>query len=192
MTVSRNELTEQVHQFARQWLGHDLDEDERRQLAEFLTTLSANEAVLGGYTDQARRHAADIVDQGRQRVEAAMKTVLGTVDAPPGGGAAPAKDAAPTAPLTREEQAILRLLESSRTLGDLRPSHLKGAGAGETAAAQLAIAQIADRLAILIKAEVEACFERQYGPLTRQIEAVLEAGRAEAGARKSPSAASSS
>lgn len=192
MTVSRNELTEQVHQFARQWLGHDLDENERRQLAEFLTTLSANEAVLGGYTDQARRHAADIVDQGRQRVEAAMKTVLGTASAPPGEGAAPAKDAAPAAPLTREEQAILRLLESSRTLGDLRPSHLKGTGVGETAAAQLAIAQIADRLAILIKAEVEACFERQYGPLTRQIEAVLEAGRAEAGARKSPSAASSS
>ncbi|KRD75831.1 MULTISPECIES: hypothetical protein [unclassified Lysobacter] len=191
MTVSRNELTEQVHEFARQWLGHDLDEDERKQLAEFLTTLSANEAVLGGYTDQARRHAADIVDQGRQRVEAAMKTVLGAANAPPADAAAPAKGAAKAAPLTREEQAILRLLESSRTLGDLRPSQLKGAGEGETAAAQLAIAQIADRLAILIKAEVEACFERQYGPLTRQIEAVLEAGRAEAGARKSPSAASS-
>ncbi|WP_157481071.1 MULTISPECIES: hypothetical protein [unclassified Lysobacter] len=191
MTVSRNELTEQVHQFARQWLGHDLDENERRELAEFLATLSADEAVLGGYTDQARRHAADIVDQGRQRVEAAMKSVLGAAKAPPGDAAAPAKGAAPAAPLTREEQAILRLLESSRTLGDLRPSHLKGAGEGETAAAQLAIAQIADRLAILIKAEVEACFERQYGPLTRQIEAVLEAGRAEASARKSPSAASS-
>jgi hypothetical protein len=190
MTVSRNELTEQVHQFARQWLGHDLDENERRELAEFLATLSADEAVLGGYTDQARRHAADIVDQGRQRVEAAMKTVLGAAKTPP-GDAAPAKGAAPAAPLTREEQAILRLLESSRTLGDLRPSHLKGASEGETAAAQLAIAQIADRLAILIKAEVEACFERQYGPLTRQIEAVLEAGRAEASARKSPSAASS-
>ncbi|SFL18457.1 hypothetical protein [Lysobacter sp. cf310] len=191
MSVSRNELTEQVHEFARQWLGHDLDENERKQLAEFLTTLSADEAVLGGYTDQARRHAADIVDQGRQRVEAAMKSVLGAASAPPGEAAAPAKGAASTPPLTREEQAILRLLESSRTLDDLRPSQLKGAGVGETAAAQLAIAQIADRLAILIKAEVEACFERQYGPLTRQIEAVLEAGRAEAGARKTPSAASS-
>lgn len=191
MTVSRNELAEQVHQFARHWLGHDLGDDERKQLAEFLANLSANEAVLGGYTDQARRHAADIVDQGRQRVEAAMKTVLGAADAPPGDAAAPAKTAAAGPPLNREEQAILRLLQSAHTLSDLRPANLKATGQGETPAAQLAIAQIADRLAILIKAEVEACFERQYGPLTRQIEAVLEAGRAEASARKTPSAASS-
>ncbi|RDZ26298.1 hypothetical protein [Lysobacter silvisoli] len=193
------ELADQVHQFARNWLGHDLSENERKQLAEFMSSLSATEAVLGGYTDQARKQAADVVAQGRQRVEEAMQSVLGATRAAAAtepntatGAAAPAKPAAPAAApatgsappptppagLTREEQAILQMLQAARTLSDLRPSQLQSSREGETPAAQLAIVQIADRLANLVKSEVKACFDREYGPLARRIEEVLEASRA--------------
>ncbi|QDH68984.1 hypothetical protein [Marilutibacter alkalisoli] len=72
-----------------------------------------------------------------------------------------------------ETHALARLLEKAEDLGSLRPSHLPaGQEAGRS---HVVIAQIADRLANLVKQEVETRFQLQFGPLTRQLEQALAA-----------------
>ncbi|MGH8032477.1 MAG: hypothetical protein ACREO8_08975, partial [Luteimonas sp.] len=60
------------------------------------------------------------------------------------------------------EEAALRAVAAAHTLDELRPSTLRTPRSAETATDQLLIAQIADRLGNLVRAEVEACFTRHF------------------------------
>jgi hypothetical protein len=83
----------------------------------------------------------------------------------------------------QEEQAILKLLESCKTLSDLRPASLNPGLANLQAGNRLALTQIADHLANLAKQEVESRFNQHFGPLAAQLQALIERLSAEESAR---------
>jgi hypothetical protein len=64
------------------------------------------------------------------------------------------------------------------SLDALRPSRLRQPQSGETIGTQLLVAQIADRLGNLVSKEVQACFDREFGNLAQQMQAVVDAARA--------------
>jgi hypothetical protein len=108
--------------------------------------------------------AVQAVNEAKQRSETAIREVLQKLH----GTAAQALQAHES-----EEQAILKVVDAARSLNDLRPSSLSLSASGAPSSAQMVLPQIADRLANLIKSEVDQCFERHFGPLQRQLAAVL-------------------
>jgi len=160
-----DELATQLITFAEGYLGRTLSEDERQQLAIYRRLLDPPQPDGGGLAERARTQAARVIELGKQRIQATMQNVL------EGGKPAPAqaRPVAQTNPPVRtqrdeEDQAILKVVEAAQTLAQLRPALLQQARPGQTAAGHIVIAQIADRLANLVKAEVDACFERRFGP----------------------------
>lgn len=164
MNTSVDDVATQLHQLAERWLKRPLTADEERDLAAFRSALPAGPDHGGGVFDQVKAQAAQAVDEGRQRAQAAIQSVLRG-----------SQQVAQQVALEREQedQAILKVVEAAKSLADLRPSALHQARDGETPGGRMVIAQIADRLANLVKAEVDACFEHQVGPLVRKIEAVV-------------------
>jgi len=135
-----------LYRLAAFCIEHDLDADQCAELARIVDDLTARPGS-GGHRPLQR--AARLIDAQRQQVQASIRQVLEGVD-------------------TSRQQAInaaaLRAVEASADLDGLRPSALRPPQAGETAPGQLLIAQIADRLAHLVRAEVNACFDKRFGP----------------------------
>ena len=73
----------------------------------------------------------------------------------------------------KEEQAILKVVEGARSLAELRPSALNG-GNGVGMGGQMALSQIADRLAGLARQEVERCFNQTFTPLQNALSGMVE------------------
>lgn len=166
MSTSENDLAEKLHQLAENWLKRPLTVAEEQELAAFGRTLMADSDHGGSFSDQVKAQATRVVNEGRQRAQAAIQSVLQS-----------SQQVAHQVAREREQedQAILRVVEAAESLADLRPSALHQARDGETPGGRIVIAQIADRLANLVKAEVDACFERQIGPLVQKIEAAVNA-----------------
>jgi hypothetical protein len=76
----------------------------------------------------------------------------------------------------KEEQAILKVVEGARSLAELRPSALNG-GTGVGMGGQMALSQIADRLAGLARQEVERCFNQTFMPLQNALSGVVDRSR---------------
>ncbi len=167
MNTSEDDLAAQLHQLAEGWLKRPLTADEERELAVFRSAFAAGrDHGVDSFSDQVRAQATRAVNEGRQRAQAAIQSVLQ-------GSQQVAQQVARER--EHEDQAILRVVEAAKSLADLRPSALHQARDGETPGGRIVIAQIADRLANLVKAEVDACFERQVGPLVQKIEAAVNA-----------------
>ena len=139
-------ILQPLYDFAARYIGRELAADERDALARLAGDL---DAPHGDGRPPPLERAASLIDSQRQRVQASIGRMLENVDA----GRQHATDA-----------AALRAVEASASLDALRPSALRPPQAGETAPEQLLIAQIADRLAHLVRAEVNACFDRRFGP----------------------------
>ena len=137
-----------LYRLAAYCIEHDLDAEQCAELAGIVDDLAARP---GGSAAQPLQKATRLIDSQRQQVQASIGQVLEGVDA-------------------NRQQAInaaaLRAVEASADLDALRPSALRPPQAGETAPEQLLIAQIADRLAHLVRAEVNACFDKRFGPAT--------------------------
>ncbi|MGO1070247.1 hypothetical protein [Lysobacter sp. CA199] len=168
--ATRAALDDQVRRFARNWLGRELDENEHAQLAIFLAALdpasrdqASNLPMATGLRDQA----GNTIDAGRQRIQNMIRQSLGRTQAAVIGNAKAERAA---------ETAVLGAVERASSLQDLRPTK-PAAGAADSREDPL-IAQIAGRLTELIKIEVEACFQQQFGPLALQLQAVIEAAQA--------------
>ena len=73
----------------------------------------------------------------------------------------------------RESAAILKVVEQAKTLADLRPSALNTTAAGAPSDSKMVMSQIADRLANLVKAEVEQSFKQNFGRLQQQLEQAI-------------------
>ncbi|MCF7222276.1 hypothetical protein [Marilutibacter chinensis] len=71
-----------------------------------------------------------------------------------------------------ETHDLLRLLEKAEDLGSLRPSRLHP---GQSSTSHVLMTQIADRLANLVKKEVESLFQTRFGLLAQQLEQALAA-----------------
>lgn len=177
MDTNEDELSRQLSAFAARYLGRSLTTDELQKLAllrELLAAAQAPDAPVAAAAAQARAAAAGTIDANLQRAHAAMQGALKAAGPPPVPLTSP-QPQPPTAALTAEDEAILKVVEGARTLAELRPSALRMAASGGAPAGQMVIAQIADRLANLVTSEVERCFEQRFGPLARQLEEAIRA-----------------
>jgi hypothetical protein len=163
-----------LRNLAQTWLKRGLTAAELSELEQFQRAWANQErnphgaagaAASSDPAAHARRQAEQALNEGRQRSESLIRDVLQKLQTTT-SQALQAHE--------REEQAILKIVQTAHSLNDLRPSALMPPASGLPPAAQLAIPQIADRLANLVKTEVEHCFERYFGPLQRQLADALE------------------
>ncbi|NML32805.1 hypothetical protein [Paraburkholderia antibiotica] len=166
------EVSATLRALAENWLKRRLTPAEIAELDQFQRDWNRNAPAENAQAVQSvadpaakvRQQAAQAVSEVKQRSETAIREVLQKLQ----GTAAHALQA-----YESEEQAILKVVEAARSLNDLRPSSLNLAASAAPPSAQMMLPQIADRLANLIKSEVDQCFERHFGPLQRQLAAVL-------------------
>lgn len=173
MTASDPTLSAPLRTLAERWLQRPLTAEEAGRLARFQASLAGGDAPAA-----ASAGIAGTVAEARRQAETAIQGVLEA-----------ARQAAERIAREREQEdrAILRMIESAGSLAELRPSALPGAD-DAAPAARMAIAQIADRLANLVRAEVRTCFERQLAPLASRIEAMLDGAQPQPPAGAGPSA----
>ncbi|WP_199542270.1 hypothetical protein [Paraburkholderia kururiensis] len=174
MSDIESQVSSSLRRLAETWLKRSLTPAEARELENFQQSWASGDApaampattqVRGNTTssdpaDHARAQAAQALAEGRQRSENVIRDILQKLQST----AAQALQAH-----EHEEAAILKIVESARSLNDLRPSALSLPGSGVPPAAQLVLPQIADRLANLVKSEVERCFQQNFGPLQREL-----------------------
>ncbi|MDH5824827.1 hypothetical protein QFW77_17800 [Luteimonas sp. RD2P54] len=166
MTASDDPLSAQLHTLAERWLERPLSAAETQELARFRQSLERG----GSAGPPAGQAAAQAIRDARAQAQAAMRDVLD-------GARRLAQRMA--SEREQEDRAILRMVESAGSLAELRPSALPPDGQ-DSPAGRILIAQIADRLANLVRAEVQECFERQLAPLASRVEALLREVRAAA------------
>ncbi|KRB03339.1 hypothetical protein [Lysobacter sp. Root690] len=181
----------QFAEFARDWLGIELGAEERARVRGAIAMLEAQQRMQASQATQAtqasagaaRRPAGRAIDLDRQRIQNLIDQHLSRTQVTVLGNASAERAA---------ESAVLGAVERAQSLDDLRPPKpAAGAGANANQAPRTdpLIAQIADQLTGLIKREVDACFQQQFGPLASQLQAVIDAAQ-DSGllARKSDSA----
>ena len=150
MTAMADQSLQRLYDFAEHWLGRRLDEDERICLAGLAASPASSQPPPAA---SPQRAAADVIEAEKARMRSVIARMLEN-----------AHDIMQrNMRAVRTEEAALRAVEASPTLQELRPSTLRQPQPGETATEQLLIAQIADRLGNLVRAEVDACFNRRFG-----------------------------
>lgn len=162
MSASDDPLSTQLHMLAERWLKRPLTAAEAQELARFRQSLEHNGAATA---DQpVAQAAAQAVQDARQQAQAAIQNVLE-------GARQLTQHMA--SEREQEDRAVLRMVENAGSLAELRPSALPAGDGQVSPAGRIAIAQIADRLANLVRTEVQACFERQLAPLASRVEVLL-------------------
>ncbi|WP_295932947.1 hypothetical protein [uncultured Xanthomonas sp.] len=154
-------------QFAQRWLGRPLTRVEEEQLRRFAAETAAQPAAPAA---EVAASSPSLIDAERQRVNGLIQQMMQTMQNTRGdlSGATAASEA-----------AVLRTVESAKALDQLRPGQLRPPQNGEGVSNHMVMSQIADRLANLVQSEVRACFDREFGNLAQQMQAVVEAARAQ-------------
>ncbi|MCC4598061.1 hypothetical protein NRY95_06540 [Xanthomonas campestris pv. phormiicola] len=152
---------------AEKWLNRPLSNIEQEQLRQFAVSARASQTPPA--TD-VRTSASSRIDAERQRVQGLLAQMLHmTQDTR--GGLSVATDT--------NEASVLRTVEAASAMDGPRLGQLRPPQNGDGRDGQQATAQIADRLADLVQSEVKACFDRQFGSLAQQMQAVIDAARAQ-------------
>lgn len=158
-----------LRQLAEAFLKRPLTAEEEHELETFQRSnartpaADGSTAASGDPAEHARAQAAQAVNEGRMRADSAIRDILHNIQ----GTTTQALRA-----YEHEEQAILKVVQAARTLADLRPSVL-GAERNTPAGGRMALSQIADRLANLVKTEVEQNFQQTFGRLQQQMESAI-------------------
>ncbi|MBT2748494.1 MULTISPECIES: hypothetical protein [unclassified Lysobacter] len=162
--AARSDLDEQLRVFAHKYFDLELSEAQRAELALHLIAPDAHARAQTSAAAGGRRgQAGDAIDEERQRIQAVIKQSLGRAQAALISNAQAERAA---------ESAVLGALERTDSLEGLRPKDLPPGTQPPL------ISQIAGRLTELIKAEVDACFQQQFGPLALQLQAVIDTAQA--------------
>lgn len=183
-TAPTSALDQQLTAFARDWLGIELGDEERARMRGAVALLEAQQALQQGSAASAagpRRPAGSVIDLDRQRIQSLIDQNINRTQAAVIGNARAERAA---------EAAVLGAVEKAESLADLRPPKPQ-AGANQAPRTDPLIAQIADQLTGLIKSEVDACFQQQFGPLAGQLQAVIDAAQASGLLSGNPESASS-
>ncbi|MET0583087.1 MAG: hypothetical protein ABWZ08_14105 [Pseudoxanthomonas sp.] len=157
--------------FAQRWLGRPLTSVEEEQLRLFAAETAASPAAPPAIPGVKVAGASlSLIDAERQRVNGLIQQMMQAMQNTRGdlSGATAASEA-----------AVLKAVESAKSLDQLRPGQLRPPQNGEGGSNHMVMSQIADRLANLVQAEVRACFDREFGNLAQQMQAVVEAARAQ-------------
>lgn len=175
MSDIESQVSSSLRRLAETWLKRSLTPAEARELENFQQSWASGESSAAATpaaphvpasttssdpADHARAQAAQALAEGRQRSESVIRDILQKLQS---------TTAQALQAHEREEVAILKIVEAARSLNDLRPSALSLPGSGVPPSAQLVLPQIADRLANLVKSEVERCFQQNFGPLQREL-----------------------
>ncbi|WOS42048.1 hypothetical protein [Xanthomonas rydalmerensis] len=158
-----------LRQFAESWLRRPLRPLEEEQLRRFASESSAPPAVPAAETAGA---SPSLIDAERERVKGLIQQMQQMQQMQNSRGALSGATVA-------SEAAVLKAVQSANVLDQLRSGQLRPPQNGEGGGNHLVMAQIDDRLAKLVQTEVQACFDREFGTLTQQMQAVLEAARAQ-------------
>lgn len=150
MPTIADQSLQRLYEFAEHCLGRRLEEHERMCLAGLAGSPAPSQPPS---TASPRQAAADVIEAEKARMRSVIAKMLENVH----------DIVQRSMQAVRTEEAALRAVEASPTLDQLRPSTLRQPQPGETATEQLLIAQIADRLGNLVRAEVDACFNRRFG-----------------------------
>jgi hypothetical protein len=167
------------------WLKRSLTAQEEQELMAFQKSMGepAGNASVPASSDpaaHARAQAEQALKEGQARTDTTVREVLQKIQSTT-TQALQAQD--------REAQAILKVVEAAKSLTDLRPSALNASAANVPANSRIAMSQIADRLANLVKTEVEQSFKQNFGRLQQQLEqAISEFNAAKEPAQQAPSA----
>lgn len=171
----RTELDHHVGLLALHVLGRELSDGERVQVSAALDAIDADSkaraaAPAGAPTvgQLGRSQAGNLIESGRQRIEDVIEQSLRRTQATVRKDARAEREA---------EAAVLGAVERATSLDDLRPPKPPPGSAGAAAGERPMIAQIADQLAHLVQLEVEACFDKQFGPLAKQLQSVIDAAK---------------
>jgi hypothetical protein len=168
MTQTDTDVSAALRSVAVAWLKRPLTAEEEQQLDAFQNAWAASGAsgqTPGDPAAYAKAQAEQAVKQGQARTDTAIRDVLQKIQ----GSTTQALQAH-----DREAQAILKLVEAAKTLADLRPSALNNQGASAPPSnSRMAMAQIADRLANLVKTEVAQSFNQNFGRLQQQLEQAI-------------------
>jgi len=171
----RSELDHHVGLLALHVLGRELSDGERVQVSAALDAIDADSkaraaAPAAGATvgQLGRSQAGSLIESGRQRIEDVIEQGLRRTQATVRKDARAEREA---------EAAVLGAVERATSLEDLRPPKPAPGNAGAAAGERPMIAQIADQLAHLVQIEVEACFDKQFGPLAKQLQSVIDAAK---------------
>lgn len=158
-------LNPTLRQTAEQYLGRALEPQEAQQLLILQQNLQSQPAPPLNAVQQARQQAQQTIAQGQNRASSSVRDILASIQAS-SSKALQVQEA--------EEQAILKLLEGTQSLAELRPSTLQPGMNNLQAGSQLALSQIAEHLSNLARQEVEKCFNQYFGPLTEQLQDVVQ------------------
>jgi len=158
-----------VRRLAEAWLKRPLTPTEEIELDAFMRTVAETPPTSAAAKSSdpaahARAQASQALSEGQARTGAAIRDILQKIS----GTTAQALQAQ-----EREEQAILKVVEAAKTLADLRPSALTSVAAGVASGERMVMSQIADRLANLVKTEVEQSFRQSFGRLQQQLESAI-------------------
>lgn len=158
------ELDQVVRDFARAQLGRDLQTDEQRMLSAYVAMIGA-QSPPPPEPPPPSGGAAGALENGRRQIEEVIRLSLGRAQAAVDGNARAERAA---------ETAVLGAVERAQSLQDLMPAK---PAPGAAAIPPTPMEQIALRLADLVRQEVDACFQRQIGPLARQLQDVIGAAQ---------------
>lgn len=157
-------LAPALQNLAEQYLGRPLQPQEAQTLATFQQSLQNPPAPPLAAVQQAQQQTQRAIAQGKSQATASVRDILSSIQAS-SSQALQVQEA--------EEQAILKLLEGTQSLAELRPSALQPGMSNLQAGSQLAISQIAEHLSNLARQEVEQCFQQYFGPLSAQLQEVV-------------------
>lgn len=163
-----SELDEAVRSFARTQLGRALQAEEQQVLSAYVAMVGAQSqppAPASPSPSPPPGGAAGVLENGRQQIEAVIRQSLNRAQAAVDGNAKAERAA---------ETAVLGAVERAQSLQDLMPAK---PAPGAAAIPPTPMEQIAARLAELVRHEVDACFQRQIGPLARQLQDVIGAAQ---------------
>lgn len=155
MSSPDRSLDPNLQQLAQSWLNRPLTPQELARLQAF---------QAGQTTLSPGQQAGATLSASRAQTEASVRQALEAIQ----NNASQAMQVQ-----DKEEQAILKVVEAARSLAELRPASLAPLGSGVGAGGQMALSQIADRLAGLAKQEVERCFKESFGPLQNALSDVI-------------------
>ncbi|MET4728769.1 hypothetical protein ABIE09_002580 [Lysobacter enzymogenes] len=157
-----------MRSFARTQLGRALQVEEQQVLSAYVAMVGAQSqppAPASPSPSPPPGGAAGVLENGRQQIEAVIRQSLNRAQAAVDGNAKAERAA---------ETAVLGAVERAQSLQDLMPAK---PAPGAAAIPPTPMEQIAARLADLVRHEVDACFQRQIGPLARQLQDVIGAAQ---------------
>lgn len=166
-TQSHDEASLLLHQLAQRYLQRPLTDEEQHQLRAFVANWNNQPEVKPALAarQQALQQAEAILRQGLHNAEQEQRRAVNEASA-----LQQRLEQQEKQQLTREEQALIQLLQRANSLNELRPSHLHPGTPGHI---DFIMSQVADRLGNLIQQEVAASVGKHFHAMQQQLESKI-------------------